>query len=1167
MTGRGLLHQLHPRHIRWWQWLVLVFLGVVFIVRVWLPEFLRQQIIVKLASVTSARVQLGDVDIDLFRGHAALQQIAFTLDGDSQPIVAIDDLAVKVSLRALLRREVDLEDVRLSGVKVVAIQDASGQFNLNRLFPASPLEQKQPPSDLPALTVRRLAIVDSRIIYSDVIRTPAAPVTLAVTALTTTNVALQPNGLVVPILAQINGTVEKSPFKGETQLLWQRQQTDIDAHVEVQPVALAVAEPYLHDLLTVQKLSGQLGAKLHYRYQSRNQPTVHSLDGVARLERVRFVDPVQTTSVTEIPDGSVEIHSIDFLKQQVEISTVTLQEPRLSLLQTPAGLNVASWVRTSEIAPGDKKQPENNSPPTWNVILRAIKWTGGEIIYRDSTWPEKELLTLQPEEIVVEKLGSEMRDLPFQFRTRVGDGKLTGEGRVQFSPFGLQLSLQPAELETATLQALLTPVLAAKKLRGKVTGKLYTDISEQNGTQNIHIHGVIETKKFTLDNTPEQGNEVGWEQGKIEIDEGSTFVPFSLRLKPDLLNVTLKRPERGDLVIEKATGEVRLAQVTAPDGQQQIAITGSLDTMKLSMNGLPETTNVLAWDTGHLEFREGSTLTPFLLNLKTQITQLSLPQLPQGDVTVEKANGDLRLTQEMSEQQTPVLKVYGPVEFTSFSLTHGDEKQILLGCYHGKGTVSEGSRLVPLDIKLHDVALEYAYAQGMRPPAGQFQLFIPPINKQDVKSSASLEIQPESVSPPGAAETVPTVQPTEPLPSVTSGETFASSPSIQIDRATIIGGQLYFEDRTVTPPQTVYWQDVHVDLSRAGYPVLLPSAFSAHAYNEDGAPVEFKGTTERKGELTVVRVHGKVEKMSLPRFNSYLEPSLGYRVKKGAVSATWDLVLPGDRVQAKMKVTLHDINLSGKQKASMLEQQVGLPLALVIALLKDLNGDIDLQLPMEGRVNDPGFEWSGTVVRAIRDVLIGAVTSPLKVLGALFKGKDKLEGFTFEPIRFTPGSSQIAENSKEQLSHLALFLTQRPNLDLRFSGVIGPDDLEFLRDQLILNQVPAKPAPSEKESEAAPQVSPQDEVHQFLAKKLSSLENETIPPLSAQATELLTQLRKRAKVPADEVGRLAGDRVQVVIAELTTRHAIAADRLHISPEKQRGAGSTEVRYTIQTREE
>ena len=417
---------------------------------------------------------------------------------------------------------------------------------------------------------------------------------------------------------------------------------------------------------------------------------------------------------------------------------------------------------------------------------------------------------------------------------------------------------------------------------------------------------------------------------------------------------------------------------------------------------------------------------------------------------------------------------------------------------------------------------------------------------------------------PSVATTSPS---TVPLASPPAHEIPAANVSIQIDRATIIGGQLYFEDHTVTPPQTVYWQDVRVNLSRAGYPTLLPATFAGSAYNEDGAPVEFKGTTERKGEQSIIRVQGKVEKMSLPRFNSYLEPGLGYRVKKGTVSATWDLVLPGDRVQANMTVTLHDINLGGKQQVSELEQQVGLPLVLVIALLKDLNGDINLQLPVNGRVNEPGFQWRGTIIRAVRDVIIGAVASPLKLLGALFKGKDKLEGFTLEPIRFTPGTRQIAEASKGQLSRLAFFLTQRPKLDLRFSGITGPDDLELLRDQMILNQVPTKPPPSGNESEAALQVSPQDEVRQFLAKKLTPSESGTVPPLSAQATNLLTQLRKNATVPADETARLASDRVQVVIAELTTHHAIAAERLHISPEKQRGAGSAEVRYTLQTREE
>src|SRR4051812_24854196 len=90
MTGRRLLAQLHPRHIRRWQWLALILLGIVLLVRSWLPEFFRQQIVTRIASATPAQVQLGDVDIDLLRSHVALQQLTFTLNGDTQPVLAIE---------------------------------------------------------------------------------------------------------------------------------------------------------------------------------------------------------------------------------------------------------------------------------------------------------------------------------------------------------------------------------------------------------------------------------------------------------------------------------------------------------------------------------------------------------------------------------------------------------------------------------------------------------------------------------------------------------------------------------------------------------------------------------------------------------------------------------------------------------------------------------------------------------------------------------------------------------------------------------------------------------------------------------------------------------------------------------------------------------------------
>jgi len=248
-------------------------------------------------------------------------------------------------------------------------------------------------------------------------------------------------------------------------------------------------------------------------------------------------------------------------------------------------------------------------------------------------------------------------------------------------------------------------------------------------------------------------------------------------------------------------------------------------------------------------------------------------------------------------------------------------------------------------------------------------------------------------------------------------------------------------------------------------------------------------------------------------------------------------------------------------------------MALVIALLKDLNGDINLQLPVEGRMNEPGFHWGGTIVRAIRDVLIGAVTSPLKFLGAIFKGKEELEDFTFQPLQFIPGTSDMTEDAKAQLRRLSQFLAQRPGLDLRLSGLAGASDLQHLKDQAILTQLTTAPEPlpeQPKTTEVPPvpslQLTPQDEVRQFLMQHLYPTDHTSPAPLSESATALLEQLRKTTVVAPEAVERLVGERLQTVTIELTTQHAVATTRLHIHPEKQRGPGTAEVRYVIQTRE-
>jgi len=1153
------------RNLRWWQWLLLVLVGVWFTVRLWLPGFIRQQVVANLTAITTAQVTLGDVDLNLLRGRLALQQLSFTLANEERPILAIRDLAVNLRLRSLLRRAIAIEDISVKGMQIEGVQEPNGQWNLTRLFPPSPPEQEQAePTDLPTLTVRRFQIVDSLITYRDRTRQAEPHFALHIRDLTTDTIDLHPHGLVTPVVTRIDGTLDQSPLHGDARVLWQRERMDGEATIEAQSLPLTMIEPYLQEALVFQKLAGQLEVALHYRYRDGGtESPVHALNGTVTAVDLQVADTLSQQTMLEVPGARAEIETVDLLQHDIRISAVELRNPKVVLLQTPTGVNLASLIRSTEPPTILHGQPASTSP--WRFTLQTVNSTGGEVTYRDSRWPEAETFKLSPQTLEISQLGSEAGESPFRLQTRLGEGTVTGEGMVRFSPFTLQGQFQPKGVDVTTLRPFLAAALPGKTLQGTVTGTVQTEFAQQEGNPVLRLAGTLETAKFHIDGLPETGNSVGWESGQVEIAAGSTVLPLTLQFKPQLSRLLFHRPTPGDLTVENLQGHLRLAQSIGAEGSQPLTLSGTVETAQLTLNGVPESTSVLAWENGQLEIRDGSTLTPLVLEVSTQLSKISLQQFSQGDMAIEKANGTLRLGQEESPQQEQILRAQGPVEMTGFVLTQGLEKQILLGCYHATATIAEGSRLLPFAVRLRDVALEYTYGQGVRTASGQFQLFIPPA-VQEVTTLPEAE-----ASPPLAAS--PITSEAEVSPATLATET-AEGPTLYIDQVSMIGGELYFEDRAVTPTQTIYWQDVRVNLRTVGYPLAVPAVFSAHAYNEEGAPVEFKGATEKQGEQTVIRVRGRVQKMSLSRFNAYLGPSLGYQVSKGMATVTWDLVLPSERFQADMQVTLHNLTLGGKDNVSELEQQVGLPLALVIALLKDLNGDINLRLPVEGRLNEPGFRLEGAILRAVRDVLIGAVVSPLKLLGAIFTGKEELTDFTFLPLQFLPGTSQMTEGAKKQLERVSQFLAQRPALDLRLSGLVSSEDVQLLKDQAILTQLTRETAPASEQAESvvetpgAPpvQLTPQEEVRRFLTQQLHPIDGVSLPSLSESATTLLVQLRQKMVIAPEVTERLIAERVQNVTTELTAQHAIAATRLHVRQEKQRGAGAAEVRYVIQTRE-
>ncbi len=122
-----------------------------------------------------------------------------------------------------------------------------------------------------------------------------------------------------------------------------------------------------------------------------------------------------------------------------------------------------------------------------------------------------------------------------------------------------------------------------------------------------------------------------------------------------------------------------------------------------------------------------------------------------------------------------------------------------------------------------------------------------------------------------------------------------------------------------------------------------------------------------------------------------------------------------------------------------------------MALLKDGNGEIHLDIPVYGSLDDPEFSIASIVWTVIKNLLVKAATSPFALLGALLGGGGEED---FSAVSFDYGSARISTAEQDKLLRIAKALLDRPSLDVEISGFIDPEkDPEGYRKEHLASKV------------------------------------------------------------------------------------------------------------------
>lgn len=368
------------------------------------------------------------------------------------------------------------------------------------------------------------------------------------------------------------------------------------------------------------------------------------------------------------------------------------------------------------------------------------------------------------------------------------------------------------------------------------------------------------------------------------------------------------------------------------------------------------------------------------------------------------------------------------------------------------------------------------------------------------------------------------------------------STNYHTDSITIRNGQFLFSDYTLNRP-------FHYNISKLNLSTNEISSASKDIVFNASATLADTGKITMYADIGIhlknMLISYTVTNLRLSDLNPYME----YYVATPFTDGYMNYKSTDSVINRNLKST-NIIHITGIKVGKKLQTKsvYNMPMKLAISLLKDEKGNIDLNLPANGNLDDPNYKVGKIVWPMISDLIKKTAESPVKILAKLFsKNPDDLGQLEFDYLQ-----DKFAEKQKHKLENVSKVLEQKKELQVEVIQVI--DSLEE-KDELALSLAKKKyyeetnrtvndsllsRRKRRKEAKAENKIAAQDTLFEkYLNQKLQLTGN-----------ELMTIEDKCIKLAGDsllnsQVHKIMEARNQEVMDYLVNKKSISRDRIKV----------------------
>jgi hypothetical protein len=515
----------------------------------------------------------------------------------------------------------------------------------------------------------------------------------------------------------------------------------------------------------------------------------------------------------------------------------------------------------------------------------------------------------------------------------------------------------------------------------------------------------------------------------------------------------------------------------------------------------------------------------------------------KGDLDVDVAGADLRATDVYVDPVASVRFVSGRVGGTGHVTYEMRPHDPLYFHYAGSLTVEDlaaadadkGAELLrfsvlkiaPLEVRLNPLSVAIGeIALG----APRIRLVLAPDRTMNLTQVLRHAQEPDTPAPVSPADRGPL-------------------PDVRIGTIRVRDGSATLDDHSVEPTVSVSLSHFGGTIEGVSTAELARAKVDLATLFDEVAPVTIKGQINPVAQKDFTDLLIEAKGVDIVTFSPYTGKWLGQGLAKGKLAAKLDYKVAERRFKSQNLFTIDQFELGEKTESPDAHH---LPLKLAVAVLRDSNGRIVLDVPAEGSLDDPEFRWGRVIARAIVNVLTKIVTSPFRMLAGAFGGKDQ----NVEVQEFAPGRADLADAEKAKLDVVAKSLAAKPELSLEIHGETDPDlDAVAIKRQRLGDAVREqkwKALRSSNPALASPDavtVGPEDYSRWLKAAydAVASTGGTAQPAAVEPSTETMeAAVLDTITVGGDDLRQLATSRAKAVRDYLATTGQVPAERLFLA---------------------